>query len=276
MGKVFRTAAVVAAATCALLLAACGGTTVVTSGEGGQQMNTITVNATAEVKVVPDRASIQVGVTTQGATADEAEAANAQLMDAVLAALSEQGVAEDSVQTAWTNLSPMYGFADDPVAYSEEPVADDEAFVETTGAYTEVWNVGGNDIVGYEMTTELSVSDLTVEQVGAVIQAVVNAGANQVDGVSYYSSTYDEAYAEALGQAVENARPKGETIASAAGVSLGNVVQVTEGYQNRMYNYQQVTYAEEDAAEAGSAKAIAVAPGTVSIEATVTVTYAIG
>ena len=155
MSKVFRTAAVVAAATCALLLAACGGTTVVTSGEGGQQMNTITVNATAEVKVVPDRASIQVGVTTQGATADEAEAANAQLMDAVLAALSEQGVAEDSVQTAWTNLSPLYGFAEDPAAYSEEPVADDEAFVETTGAYTEVWNVGGNDIVGYGPTVTI-------------------------------------------------------------------------------------------------------------------------
>lgn len=263
MSKVFRTAAVVAAATCALLLAACGGTTVVTSGDGGQQLNTITVNATAEVKVVPDRASIQVGVTTQGATADEAEAANAELMDAVLAALAEQGVAEDSIQTAWTNLSPQYG-----VAESVE--------VETDGAMATgvAWPGMGNDIVGYEMTTELSVSDLTVEQVGAVIQAVVAAGANQVDGVSYYASTYDEAYSEALGQAVENAKPKAETIASAAGVSVGNVVQVTEGYQNRVYAYEEVSYSE-DAGE-GSAKAIAVAPGTVSIEATVTVTYAIG
>ena len=265
MSKIWKGVATAAAAACALALAACGGTTVVTSGEGGQSMNTITVTATAEVKVVPDMARIQVGVTTQGATAEEAEAANAELMDAVLAALAEQGVAEESIQTAWTNLSPQYGMAEDV-----------EVGVDSAMATGVAWPGMGNDIVGYEMTTELSVSDLTVEQVGAVIQAVVNAGANQVDGVSYYASTYDEAYSEALAQAVENARPKGEVIASAAGVSLGNVVQVTEGYQNRAFAYAEVSY-DEAAVDAGGgmAKAIAVAPGTVTIEASVTVTYAI-
>ena len=268
MGKIWKGIAVTIAAACALVLSACGGTTVVTSGEGGQSLNTITVNATAEVKVTPDRASINVGVTTQGATADEAEAANAELMEAVLAALAEQGVAEESIQTSWTNLSPVYGVA----AASEAEVEIDDTM--TTGA---VWPGYGNDIVGYEMTTQLTVSDLTVEQVGDVIQAVVNAGANRVDGVSYYASNFDEAYAEALGQAVESAKPKAETIARAAGVSVGNVVQVTEGYQNRAYAYSEVTYdaVEEADAGGGMAKAIAVAPGTVSIEASVTVTYAI-
>ena len=255
---------IAALAACVIALAGCG-TTVVTSGEGGQSLNTITVNATAEVKVTPDRASISVGVTTQGLTADEAEAANAELIDAVQAALAEQGVAEESIQTAWTNLTPTYGYADSAVTYGG-----DEA------AAVEMWPGGGSDIVGYEMTTQLTVSDLTIEQVGVVIEAVVNAGANRVDGVSYYSSTYDEAYAEALGQAVESARPKGEVIASAAGVSLGNVVQVTEGYQNRAFAYAEVSY-DEAAVDAGGgmAKAIAVAPGTVTIEASVTVTYAI-
>ena len=263
MSKIWKGVATAAAAACALALAACGGTTVVTSGEGGQSMNTITVTATAEVKVVPDMARIQVGVTTQGATAEEAEAANAELMDAVLAALAEQGVAEESIQTAWTNLSPQYGMAEDV-----------EVGVDSAMATGVAWPGMGNDIVGYEMTTELSVSDLTVEQVGAVIQAVVNAGANQVDGVSYYASTYDEAYSEALAQAVENAKPKAETIANAAGVGVGSVVQVTEGYQNRAFAYEEVAYATADDA-GGSAKAIAVTPGTVSIEASVTVTYAI-
>ena len=261
MNKVWKG---IAAAALALALVGCGATTVVTSGEGSQSLNTITVSSTAEVRVTPDMARINVGVTTQGTTADEAEAANTELLEAVMTALAEQGVAEESIQTSWTNLYPVYGYASDE--------ADVEAY---NGAM--MWEPA-NDIVGYEMTTELTVSDLTVEQVGDVIQAVVNVGANRVDGVSYYSSQYDAAYAEALGQAVTNARPKAETIASAAGVGLGSVVQVTEGYQNRMYAYEQVEYETDAVADAGGgvARAIAVAPGTVTVEASVTVTYAIG
>ena len=231
-------------------LSACGGTATM-----AQQEHVITVNASAQVKVAPDKASFSVEILTQGTTPEEASAANAAPVNAVIEALKLAGVAEEDIQTTYTDLSPQYGFAEEP--------STDAAIA---------W--GGNDIVGYEMRTTMQVSGVEIDAVGELMGACVAAGATGVDGPRYYVSSYDEAYADALAQAIESSREKAQVIASAAGVSLGGVVNITEGY-----SYSGLRYAEAESSAAmdadGGLAEMKIEPGQVNIEAQVTVSYAI-
>ncbi len=245
MKRIQRAAAAVALAL-GVALAGCGSRTVVVAD--GQQANVITVNASSEVKVVPDKASFSTEVVATAATAEEAQAQGSELANAVIDALKAAGVDEKSIQTSYTNLSPTYDWSTD------EPT-----------------------ITGYEQRTSLQVSDVDLDAVSALMQACVAAGATGVNGPNYYASTYDEAYNQALTEAIGASREKAAAMAKAAGVSLGDVVSIVEGYQNTTYRAtsDMVEYEMAATEDAGSG-AMKVAPGEVSIEAQVTVSYAIG
>ena len=88
-----------------------------------------------------------------------------------------------------------------------------------------------------EALNSLTVSDVTVEQVGTLLSGGVNAGANEIYSVSYYSSGYDDAYAEALKKAVELARTKAQALAEASGRTLGDVVSIEEYSDNQYGRY---------------------------------------
>ena len=119
-------------------------------------------------------------------------------MDAVLALLKEKGIADTSVQTSGLGLNPIYD-----------------------------WD-NGKKITGYEMTTEVVVSDVAIEDAGAIISDSVNAGINSIDSVQYQCSNFDEIYQEALKKAIESARVKAEAMAEAGGCKLGTMTNVQE------------------------------------------------
>lgn len=227
------------------------------TGDAAAALPSITVNATSEVKVVPDKAQIGVAVTTQAATAAETQEQNTEAVNAVVDALAALGIAETSIQTSYTNLNPRYDYST-PMYYEESS--------DVSSAESESTN-----IVGYEMTTALSVKDLDIDQVAEVLSACVAAGANNTDGIQYYSSEYDAKYAEALAAAVEAAHAKAEVLAAASGASLGGVISVVEGYQNTAYRYDN-GIAMEAAADGASMK---VMPGEVGVSANITVSYEI-
>ena len=254
--------ATVAVAACAALLlmslAACS-----SNGTTSQADTGITVSASSETKVTPHKARVSFSVVTENKDAEKCRNENAKSVNAVLEALKGLGIADESIQTSYTDLSPRYGSrtTDKNSKASEDDVAYDE------------WV-----ITGYEMTTELTVSDLAIDNVGATIEACVSAGANRTDGVQYYVSNYDEAYNETLGKALEVAKGKAEGIATSTDVRLGKVINVTEGYQDTSSRYTTMADAnEEDVAEYASAKGTVAntMPGQVEISANVTVTYAI-
>lgn len=245
--------------------AASGG---VATGEGAQDaqntqaaLPSITVNATSEISVVPDKAQIGVAVTTQAATAQATQEQNAADVNAVTEALAALGIAETSIQTTDTWLSPRYDY-NNVIIYDNTDLAMEDGADEDEST----------NIVGYEMTTRLSVKDLDIDQVGEVLQACVAAGATNNDGIQYYSSEYDAKYAEALAAAVQDAREKAEVLAQAAGVNLGGVANITEGYQNTAYRYDSGITMEAAADEASSMK---VSPGEIDISASVTIAYEI-
>ena len=203
----------------------------------------ITVTASNQVSIAPDVARISVTITCEGDDASSAKNAGEKPMKKVLAALEKLGVEKKDIQTTYTDLSPIW----------DENGATDR----------------------YQLRTTLSVGGLPIENVAPVIDACVEAGATEISGPEYYISSYDECYQEALANAIESSRTKAEAIAQASGTSLGEIVSVSEGYQDTslVYANSAAKASEEAAFDAGGMANIE--PGTVDVTAEVTVSYAI-
>lgn len=228
-------AAFACAGAIALGIAGCAGNTSA-SPDGG-----ITVNATAKVSVVPDKCSFSVTVIEQGNSAAAAQRAANKPVKKIIKTLTDLGIAEKDIQTTYTDVSPVW---------DEEGMTDE-----------------------YEARSMLEVSNVPIDQVGELMEAAANAGADEVDSLSYATTSYEESYEQALAQAIDDSRSKAEAIAQASGAKLGKIVSVTEGYQD-------MTFLAADAvplagAEEASDKGVEVSPGEVDVEAQVTVTYAI-
>jgi uncharacterized protein YggE len=74
----------------------------------------VSTSGTATVKVDPDEVSVTIGVETNGETAEEAAAANAELMEKVLAALRDLGIDDDQISTSWNTVYPTYEWRSPP------------------------------------------------------------------------------------------------------------------------------------------------------------------
>jgi hypothetical protein len=196
----------------------------------------ITANGTGSVTVTPDRASFTFGTISQGRTASAALTASSQAIDRVVTALRNAGVARADIQTSEVSLSPRM-------------------------------NETGDTITGYTATNSVTARIRQLGNAGPVIDAAVGAGANQVYGPSLFVSDMDAAYRNALRAAVAEAREKAQVLASASGLTLGRVVAMTESGSTPPP--MPLTGGARDSAPQ-------IEPGTQRIEATVSVSFAIG
>jgi uncharacterized protein len=196
---------------------------------------TITVTGNGSVTTVPDRASFSFTVDSRAATAKAALAQNADAAAAVIAALKNAGVASRDLQTGQVSLSPQQ--------------SDD-----------------GTTVVGYVASNSVNAAT-ALAKAGALVDAAVGAGATGVSGPSFTRSDADALYGDALKTAVANAGDKAKTLAAASGLTLGGVQTIVEGSQA-----QPVVYS---AGKAMDAAATPIEPGSQSIDASVTVTYAV-
>jgi uncharacterized protein YggE len=128
-------------------------------------------------------------------------------------------------------------------------------------------NDNGNEIVGYTASNTVTATIRKLGDAGDVVDAAVGAGANQVYGPNLLASDQDAAYRNALKEAVAQARTKGETLAAASNSTLGKITAIVEGGG-----------AAPMPMALGAAKdsSVPIEPGTQKIEATVSVTFAIG
>ncbi len=252
---------------CALLLTACGkgGSPVITSGDKGVvasgaegqpsgvlkvetvDSQVITVSSRETVKVVPDLAEIIYAVTTQDKDAGVCQKENKEKINQLVDTLKELGVEEKSIQTSFFDLNPRYDWEND-------------------GA-----------IIGYEAVTQVTVTGIQLDQAGLVMEKSVESGVNQIQSVSFLSSSYDESYQEALKMAVAQAQEKAQALADASGCTLGRPVQITEHSANDRYRYTNEAKLSRGMAEmeGGAADTAAVMPGEIEVEANISVDYAI-
>ena len=161
----------------------------------------IVVTGRGEVKVSPDRATIQVSVQTRAATAAAAAAENATKQQSVLAALRALGLGNDQLSTINYNVYPEQRY--DP---GKEPV-----------------------IVAYNVTNTILVDVRKLSQVGPVIDAALSHGANMITSLQFYASNTEAARRSAIATAIEKARADADAAARAAHGTLGTLLEINIG-----------------------------------------------
>jgi len=193
--------------------------------------DTITATGTGSVSATPADAQLSFGVESRSSTAQGALTANGAAMRKVIAALRAAGARD--LATQWVGVSP---------------------FTQDDGT-----------TAGYSVSNSVSAT-IAVDRAGALIDAAVGAGANQVSGPDLSAADAKRLYEQALGSAVDDARAHAETLAKAAGRSLGAVTAIVEGGGSEPMPMYRA------AADAGSTPIIG---GQQETTATVTVTFAL-
>ena len=94
-------------------------------------------------------------------------------------------------------------------------------------------NADPTQITGFEIVNQLQVTVRDTDMLGELLDAAVNAGANSINGVTFYVDDQTAAASEARGLAVEDARTKAEELAAATGLTLGSVISIAEGPAHR-------------------------------------------
>ncbi len=201
----------------------------------------ITVTGEGRVDRAPDLATLSLGVTTQGATAAAAMAANSAGVAAVLANLTAAGIAAADIQTSGLSLNPNW------IGYDASPTP---------------------RIDGYTATNTVTVRVRALGSLGAVLDAAVQDGANTLNGLAFGLADPDPVLDEARVRAVADAQRRAALLAAAAGVTLGRVLSISDsvgvGAPAPMYSMY-----------AGSAAPVPVSGGEVSVLATVTISWEI-
>ena len=163
---------------------------------------TLTMTGSATVKAAPDMADISAGVSSQAATATAALAANSAAMTRIFAALDRAGVARRNVQTSNFSVSPVYANR-----VQGEP----------------------QRLTGYQVNNEVHVILDDIARVGATLDALVGAGANQMNGLNFAIKDPAPLLARARADAVADAKLRAQQYAAAAGLTLGPIQSVSEG-----------------------------------------------
>lgn len=174
--------------------------TSVTPAEDFQPKISVTGEGTASA--APDMATIQTGVVSQAPTAKEALAANSKTMEAILAVLKERQIAARNVQTSQFNVQPIYNSDRQGRTMPQ--------------------------IEAYQVTNQVHVRVRKLDELGEVLDALVQGGSNEISGISFGLADPSPVLDEARRSAVANARSRAELYAKEAGVKLGKVRSISE------------------------------------------------
>ncbi len=205
---------------------------------------TITVVGEGTVATQPDVAQIQVGVEVKGDNAQDASAEAATTMDAILAALKGAGVATKDIQTTGFNIWVEQRTGPDGMA---------------------------TDQVIYHVSNSVSVIVRDLDTVGDVLDAVIDAGANNIYGVTFSVEDPDPVMAEARSLATEDALARAEELAGLHGVALGEVVSISEVINGAAVPMLESVNASMSMGNAGGP----ISPGELQMTARLQVVYAI-
>lgn len=204
----------------------------------------VVTTARGEARAVPDRATILFTVETRAQTAAQAGAQNATRSQAVLDALRKAGLGASQLSTVGYSMVPDVHY--DPQGRSSK-------------------------VVGYIARNSVRAEVERIAELGKLIDAAIAAGANGVGSLQFESSRAPEARQEALRMAMARACQDAAVLASAAGGTLGALLEAqTSEVQRPPMPYMEMAAARTMAADASTP----ISPGELTIEATVTTRWA--
>lgn len=208
--------------------------------------HTISVSGTGTVTLKPDVADLHLGVFLTRPTVKVARADAATAMTNVIAALKALGIDDKDIQTSNVSLQPTYDYSN-----------------------------GNNPprITGFQMSNSVTVTVRDLDKLGDAIDNSLAAGATSLDGVSFRVSDQAAAEAQARQAAMVEAKAKADTLAAAAGISIGGVASISETSAPIPY---PINYGMAAPAGADSTKvATPIQAGTTDVTITVAVVYLI-
>lgn len=208
----------------------------------GGKVSTLSVSGQGEARVAPDMASIRLGVSTTAGSAAEAMAQTSQQQAAVIEALKAANIEAKDIQTSGLDLSPQLNYED-----GKAP-----------------------QVTGYRASNTVSVRVRDLAGLGDVLDAIVAAGANEINGIAFTREDGADAEDDARRAAVADARHKAEVLAEAAGLTLGPVLSLREGGASPV---PQPMMMAADAAP--RAKGVPIEAGELSMSAEVQIDYAL-
>jgi uncharacterized protein YggE len=236
-----------AAMAMASVAATCGDTTIRTDGNGNPAINGITVTGTGKTTAKPDIAQIQLGISTLAPTVQEARDRAATALDAMLASVKANGVADKDIQTQQFNIQPEYDYRNNE-----------------------------QTLRGFRINNVVSVKLRNIDSTSKVVDDAVQAGGNdtQIQGIFFTIDNPDDLKSEARQKAVADAKQKAQTLADAAGVEVGDALQISESsYTPPVYDASR-SFAGADVA-AAPAPETPVQPGELDVSVDVSVTWSI-
>ncbi len=201
--------------------------------------NSFSVSGTGKVVAIPNTAQVSLGVTETAATVTDAQTRLNTKTNNVINALKGLGVEEKDIKTTNYSISPNYDFT------------------------------AGQRVTGYTASQNLEIKTKQVELANRAIDAATGAGANVIGGVTFVfdDETKAELEDKARKDAVEKAKVKANSLANAAGIRLGRIIDVQESTGGGPIQFAQLDRA------AGDTEQTNITPGENSIELTVTLFY---
>ncbi len=209
---------------------------------------TVTVVGEGVVKIKPDIAQVNIGVEVVKPTVKEASAEANKIMDTVLAALADAGVEEKDIQTT--------GFS----IWVERVYGPDGSFDDEQNRY--------------HVNNSVFATLRDLDSVGAVLDSAIEAGANNIYGVTFALSDPKSVESDARAKAVDNAKAKAEELAGLNDAEVGMVMSISEvvgqggGYFGGNFAASQMAFGG-----GGGGGGTSVTPGELSLSMQLQITY---
>jgi len=209
----------------------------------------ILVTGQGSVDVAPDMAILTITVTREAPTASAALDANSSAMENVMAAMKSEGVGERDLQTSGFSIQPRYHYPSPNSSGSQEAPR----------------------IIAYFVRNSLTVRVRDIGAVGTILDTSVKLGVNEGGNIVFTNADPSAAITQARILAVNDAMAKANTLAGAAGVETGKLLEISE--QTRQP--RPIPMARAEMAMVRSDGAVPVATGENTYRVTVNVSYAI-
>jgi uncharacterized protein YggE len=215
--------------------------------EAADLPRTVHVTGESSVSVAPDRATVRFGIVSEAKTAEAARKQNARAAKRAMNAVRNLDVPEKKMRMESLRLQPRREYNPETQKHEDK---------------------------GYEATRQVVVELADLEQLPRLVTAVVQQGANRVDGISYGLSDRSSVRNEALRKAARNAREKADLLATTLEATLGPVQQIDE----QSFGFDQPTprvglQLAKTARDEAAPEPDAYAAGEIEVSATVQVTF---
>ncbi len=223
-----------------MLLVSLAGPAIAADSESN--LSKLRVEGEGKVNVAPDMATIVLGVESRSTSAAEAVSENAMLMNKTINALLEAGINESQMQTSRFSLTTL--------------LQDDETLTADDNEEAPV----------FLATNQVTVKLEDTDEVGRILDAAVGAGSNSIQEVKFDLKDPTPQNDEAMTIAIKDAQRKAQVAASAAGVELGRILEMTVGYSYVMEASRSYSFA---------LAATPIQPGEMEVSASVSLVYEI-